>query len=1215
MKTFIYYCLFLLCGWGAYAQDPAYPAAPAAAVNITAAEYFIDTDPGIGGGVAVSVAAAADIASLPIAVNVNGLSNGSHWLFLRTRSADGVWSITAMRNFLYDANPAYVSVPSAAQNIIAAECFIDTDPGFGLATAISITPGVDLASAPVTVSTSGLTNGIHRLYIRVKSNEGRWSLTMVKDFAVDYTVPYATPPAAAQNVVAAEYFIDTDPGFGKATAISVTPQTDIAAAPVTINTTGLSQGTHHVYLRTKNAEGSWGITQVKEFIVDANPDYPVAPAAAQNVVAAEYFVDTDPGFGKATAISVTAQTDVANLPVTVNTSGLPLGTHHVYLRTKNAEGSWGITQVKEFIVDAGIAYPAAPAAPLKLAAAEYFIDTDPGFGAGTPIVITPGVDVSNVAVSVNTTGLANGNHQLYVRSKSQEGSWSIVNNSSFFVGQQTASWSIVPATGHDYGAKQTGSSTSFTFYVKNTGTVPVSLHGVAISDPAFSAQYTVNTSIAVGDSLGLPVTFVPNAVQSYTAQLKIIPAAAGPDTVTTTLRGSGFVPGTPPVIDFVSAAPYSAVRGVSAEAGQPGAYTYRIVYKSATNTPPKAGFPKVGIDRNGDQDFLDANEALLSMNKLDTSTNYAAGVTYTLTVNHPDYSSTLGYRFFATDDQGNDATTVRAAYMSGPVITYQLPDLKIFASDISFSKANPLVNEPFTLTANVTNASAYTMNNVPVKFYRDTILLDSAVIPVISAFSSNSVNKTFSFAADGYYPIKVWVDSANTLGDVNMLNNYAIRPVVVGTVTLPGGINVTTSASLQSCPQAVLISGNAKYFGTSAASLVAGAQVTITIGAQTITTTTNSGGDFSFLLQNPVCGGTLSYTAQVTDFTFTSTATPGSIAVPCPAPSACVVTPQPGIAMVSQLSNNPCAKKVGTTGTVEVSVTYRARNLDNFWCAWDQILKDTIKVYQNGVLIQTYSFPDGTTSPGSVRVLPVTITLDSVGPNVIEARQSYVYNEFFNIPDNFYHGVLEPMTGYGSVTVLADATNPDLTIRDYSQTGFTSFTFSDANVKCGDAGSHSVKVFDSIPGSGGYVLIKTFSVSALGGATSTMLSFSDPAMSFGIHHVRIVTDANSEVTEVDENNNVFETTIDVPRPDLRVGVVTLTNSDLPAGGKTAISAHIINTGMQTGPFTVLFRVNGVQVGNKISVTGAPAKDSITLVSDLYTATTSPADCPITIDVV
>ncbi|WP_315817684.1 hypothetical protein [Paraflavitalea speifideaquila] len=103
--------------------------------------------------------------------------------------------------------------------MVAAEYFIDTDPGTGNGTAIPLTPGADLNNLPATVNVNGLTNGTHRLYMRTRSAEGRWSLTAVKEFVIDFDLAYPTAPAAAQNLVAAEYFVDTDPGTGNGTPL------------------------------------------------------------------------------------------------------------------------------------------------------------------------------------------------------------------------------------------------------------------------------------------------------------------------------------------------------------------------------------------------------------------------------------------------------------------------------------------------------------------------------------------------------------------------------------------------------------------------------------------------------------------------------------------------------------------------------------------------------------------------------------------------------------------------------------------------------------------------------------------------------------------------------------------------------------------------------------------------------------------------------------
>ena len=78
MKKYLSLLIALACAFLSNAQDPAYPGTPAVLQNITAAEYFIDTDPGIGNATAISVAAAVNISNVTPAINVTGLSNGVH---------------------------------------------------------------------------------------------------------------------------------------------------------------------------------------------------------------------------------------------------------------------------------------------------------------------------------------------------------------------------------------------------------------------------------------------------------------------------------------------------------------------------------------------------------------------------------------------------------------------------------------------------------------------------------------------------------------------------------------------------------------------------------------------------------------------------------------------------------------------------------------------------------------------------------------------------------------------------------------------------------------------------------------------------------------------------------------------------------------------------------------------------------------------------------
>ncbi|RYE10021.1 MAG: choice-of-anchor D domain-containing protein, partial [Sphingobacteriales bacterium] len=317
---------------------------------------------------------------------------------------------------------------------------------------------------------------------------------------------------------------------------------------------------------------------------------------------------------------------------------------------------------------------------------------------------------------------------------------------------QVPSWTLSPAAGYQYGNVAIAGTANTAFTIFNTGNVPVTLTAVSSTNPAFVPSYTVGTVIPVSGNISLPVSFSPSIVGAYNAVLKIESATAGVGFVTAALSGNSYNPGAPPVLQFASAAPYAGTFGVSPVAGRPGDYTYKVLYKSSNNRAPQTGSPRVGIDLNGDQDFVDLGEGLFNMTKETAGTDFITGVVYTYTFSHTINTSQAGFRFFATDDNGNAATSIHTHYVSGPVITDQQIDLRIFANDISFSKNNPQPGEQFTVFARVSNNTALPAVNVPVKFYRDTILIASDIIPAVNAFSSTSISRTMSFAAEGFYP-------------------------------------------------------------------------------------------------------------------------------------------------------------------------------------------------------------------------------------------------------------------------------------------------------------------------------------------------------------------------------------------------------------------------------------------------------------------------------
>jgi len=127
----------------------------------------------------------------------------------------------------------------------------------------------------------------------------------------------------------------------------------------------------------------------------------VTGTMAQPITRAEYFFDTDPGFGNGTAIAVTPG-QVVDLNFNANTEGLSAGVHTLFIRTKSGVWSQVHTRLVGISPEAGITR------------AEYFTGTDPGYGNGMPITVTPGKLVM-LDINLENLDLADGVNYIYFR--------------------------------------------------------------------------------------------------------------------------------------------------------------------------------------------------------------------------------------------------------------------------------------------------------------------------------------------------------------------------------------------------------------------------------------------------------------------------------------------------------------------------------------------------------------------------------------------------------------------------------------------------------------------------------------------------------------------------------------------------------------------------------------------------------------------------------
>lgn len=168
----------------------------AAATSLVRAEYFFNTDPGVGNATPLTFTAGAQIdQNLVIDLSASNLTEGFHELIIRMQDNTGRWSHSQRRTFY--VLPGTV----VTKNLTRLEYFVDVNPDINpsaAGTALTITP-VASVNQDFIINITGIPSGEHFLYVRAKDNEGFYSNVVRDTFNITACTPPPLPSASDQS--------------------------------------------------------------------------------------------------------------------------------------------------------------------------------------------------------------------------------------------------------------------------------------------------------------------------------------------------------------------------------------------------------------------------------------------------------------------------------------------------------------------------------------------------------------------------------------------------------------------------------------------------------------------------------------------------------------------------------------------------------------------------------------------------------------------------------------------------------------------------------------------------------------------------------------------------------------------------------------------------------------------------------------------------------
>jgi hypothetical protein len=403
-------------------QDP-YPNAPATAVSINQYSFYIDSISSLNEQ-QKPFAVTNNNTTAPTPISLVGVTSGVHQLYAKVIATDGKPSIFNIGNFYMEGENLYQNAPPVATSINKYSFYIDSIRAVN-EQAQTFTATNNNTVAPSAISLAGVMSGIHQLYAKVTDINGKPSIVNLGNFYMTGDNLYQNAPPAATNINKYSFYIDSVSNVNEQ-PVSFASTNNYTVAPPPLSLAGVSSGVHQLYAKVTDVSGKPSIMNIGNFYMQGDNLYQNAPPAAININRYEFFVDSITNVN-VQPLAFAAGANNVTPSMSIDLAGVIPGVHHLYARVFDVNNKPSIVNLGSFAMDQIFRYQNSAAAPPPIANMEYFLDTDPGYGLGTPITVS-GTSTNEMLTNVVINfpgGFPAGVHYIHVRSK--QNPWSVDN--------------------------------------------------------------------------------------------------------------------------------------------------------------------------------------------------------------------------------------------------------------------------------------------------------------------------------------------------------------------------------------------------------------------------------------------------------------------------------------------------------------------------------------------------------------------------------------------------------------------------------------------------------------------------------------------------------------------------------------------------------------------------------------------------------------------